>query len=387
MIKKVVALSNVFDENYETLRGESVARCLSTQKRKNLFRCLEMASERELIVLSSPPKAQKRNSPKWLPAVVTKFSIHQQFFCENWDVPKLRILLSWFFYAKLVLHKTQDGDVLIIDNYEFIYVISALITKLLRRVTIILDYEDGKHLIDHGWQRLLSGLAEFIGRPLVRGALLAHPCLASRLSDSIPIEVVPGFVVPVERSINLSTLDSIRFLYSGSLDHVRGVDLLIQALDLLPERGWHLDVSGFGPYAFDINQLATSKKYCNRVTFHGSLDLINYECLISKCHVGLNLQRAGDPISDVTFPSKIFSYLSAGLVVLSSLAGNVPKICDESLIYFRMETPESLAIAMSAIIKNPINEFKKIDTLGVSHNYSLAQTAQRLRKFFFNSKN
>ena len=52
-----------------------------------------------------------------------------------------------------------------------------------------------------------------------------------------------------------------------------------------------------------------------------------------------------------------------------------------------METPESLAIAMSAIIKNPINEFKKIDTLGVSHNYSLAQTAQRLRKFFFNSKN
>jgi hypothetical protein len=56
---KIVCLSNVFDQHYHDLRGEKIDRCLGA-KRPVLFRCLEMASDREVIVLSAPPKAMER---------------------------------------------------------------------------------------------------------------------------------------------------------------------------------------------------------------------------------------------------------------------------------------------------------------------------------------
>ena len=381
-VKRIVVLSNVYDDQYHLLRSDVIARCLSSPKRRGLFRCLEMATGREVTILSSPPRGAGPRHFRWLPELETRFSIHRQFFCSQWDMPKANIPLSWFLYTRHVLGHARDGDILLIDNYELIYVLAALFTRIFRKVTVVLDYEDGKHLIDQGWQRFLSGLAEFVGRPLLRGALLAHPGLAARLPASLPTELVPGFVVPVGRSSSLAPSEPIRFVYSGSLDRVRGVDLLLQALDFLPESGWHLDVTGFGTYTPELTRLASSEKYRDRVTFHGSLDQAEYDLLISQSHVGLNCQRPGNPVSDVTFPSKIFSYLSSGLRVLSSRAGGVPQICGSALLYVEEETPESLAAAMKAIIESPDEEFKKADDQEARRYFSLEQTALRLREFF-----
>jgi glycosyltransferase involved in cell wall biosynthesis len=377
---QVLALSNVYDDQYHQIRGEEIRRVMSSAKRRDLFHCIEMATERELIVLSSPPKADIRRSSRWLPAIESKFSTHRQLFCSNWDTPKLRIPLSWFFYARHVLSHTRDGDILIIDNYEIIYVIATLYTRIFRRVTIVLDYEDGKHLIDQGWMRILSGLAEFLARPFLQGALLAHPSLSGRLPTSLPTVLIPGFVVPRNRSAKLSM--PVRFLYSGSLDRPRGLDMLLRAIELLPENGWHLDISGCGIYETEISRIASSEKYADRVTYHGALKQAEHDLLTNECHVGLNCQRSEDPISGVTFPSKIFSYLSAGLVVLSSHASDVYKICGSSLLYFQEETPESLAAAMIEIINDLNGEKCRVDGGQTRLYFSIKQTSRRLRDFF-----
>lgn len=377
---RVLALSNVYDDQYHQIRGEEIRRVMSSAKRRDLFHCIEMATERELIVLSSPPKADIHRSSRWLPAIETKFSSHRQLLCSNWDTPKLRIPLSWFFYARHVLKHTRDGDLLIIDNYEIIYVIAALCARIFRRVTIVLDYEDGKHLIDLGWERILSGLAEFLARPLLHGALLAHPGLAGRLPTSLPTTLIPGFVVTRNHSAKLSM--PVRFLYSGSLDRPRGLDMLLRAIELLPQNGWHLDISGCGIYETEISRLAASEKYADRVTYHGALKQSEYDLLTEECHVGLNCQRSDDPISGVTFPSKIFSYLSAGLTVLSSNASDVSKICGSSLLYFQEETPESLAAAMIEIINDLNGEKCRVDGGQTRLYFSIKQTSRRLRDFF-----
>src|ERR1017187_5453818 len=166
---RIVCLSNIFDQHYHDVRGEKVERQLTITFRRDLFRCLEMASGRELIVLSFPPKAAERRAGKWLPAVETKYSTHRQLFCCNWDAPKLRMPLSWFFYARNVLRHVRSGDVVVIDNYEFIYVVAARLIQMFRQVTFVLLYLDGKHLTDRGRDRVLSGLAEAWGRPLLSG--------------------------------------------------------------------------------------------------------------------------------------------------------------------------------------------------------------------------
>jgi len=377
---RLVALSNVYDDQYHQIRGEEILRIMSSAKRRDLFRCFELATGKEILVLSSPPKGQARRASRWLPEQETRFSTHRQFFCSNWDVPKLRIPLSWFFYTKHVLRHTRDGDMLMMDNYELIYVIAALFARLFRRVTIILDYEDGKHLIDKGWQRFLSRIAEFLACPLLRGALLAHPGLAARLPASLPTALIPGFVVPGNHSAKLSL--PVRFLYSGSLDRPRGLDMLLRAIELLPKNGWHLDISGCGIYEEEISRLAASEKYADRVTYHGALEQSEYILLTEKCHVGLNCQRSDDPISGVTFPSKIFSYLSSGLTVLSSRASDVSRICGSALLYFDEDTPESLALSMRAIIDDLESELARANASQASHYFSLKQTTLRLREFF-----
>jgi len=383
MQNKVVCLSNVFDQHYVELRREKIAPCLSSPKRRDLFRCLELATGRKVVVLSAPPKSLERRTPRWLPAIATTFSTHRQYFCANWDVPKLRIPLGWFFYAAQAVRRIRSGDLVVMDNYEFIYVVAAYAVRLFRRVDFILEYEDGKHAIDQSWHAGLSGLAEKMGRRLIRAAILAHPTLGRRLSPSVPTLLAPGFV---ERAVpppaRPPIQGDVQLLYSGSLDRPRGVDLLLAALPLLPETGWHLHLTGAGPLEKAVASLAAEPRWQGRVTFHGTLASTEYAALIGRCHVGLNCQRPSDPISAVTFPSKIFSYLSAGLCILSSRASEVPDVCGAACIYYEAETPATLAEAVQRVLNDyaELSRPEKADK--VAAFYGIEGTAQRLTQLF-----
>ncbi len=380
---RVVCLSNVFDQHYHDLREDELPRCLSLGKRRDLFACLQSATERELILLSAPPKALERKWTRWLPAVRTQFYDHPQFFCANWDAPKLCLPFSWFSYALHVLKHVRDGDILVLDNYELIYVLAARVTAMFRKVKIILDYEDGKHLIDKGWVRLLSGAAERLGRGLLDGALLAHPALAGRLPAELPKVLVPGFVLlkAEEAKEHPAAGNIVRFLYSGSLDEARGVDLLLAALAHLPTKGWRLDISGWGPLADSASDTAAQPQYVGKVFVHGTLEAEAYKELVAACDAGLNCQRASDPISSVTFPSKVFTYLSGGLLVLSSKASAVPEICADACYYYDEESADSLAEAMSAMITDWNGVRDAVHPKTAELRYSMPATRLRLQEF------
>jgi len=377
---RIVCLSNVRDQNYDTLRNEAMLPCLSAPKRRDLFRCLESALGREALILSAPPRATNRKSARWLPPLETRFSTHRQLFCENWDAAKWRIPCSWFFYARHVLKNTRNGDLVLIDNYEIIYIIAAWVLRLFRHVTFVLDYEDGKHLIDRSYSKTLSGLAEVAGKPLIQAAILAHPQLGMRLPESVPTELVPGFYVPSGARASTAPMPPVRFLYTGSLDSARGVKMLLEALAYLPESGWRLDITGSGPLSPKVKALADEPRWRDRVAFHGVLERDAFQTLVAQAHIGLNCQLSGDPISSVTFPSKIFSYLSAGLIVLSSRASEVPAICKEACIYFDEETPASLAEKMKTVIQDTEGYRSRLEMKDVAERYSTEGTAIRLKR-------
>lgn len=375
---RLILLSNVYDLNYVNLRGETVPSCLSSPKRRDLFQSLHLATNRDLLILSSPPKSLTRRSPKWLPAACTSFAGFPQLFCSNLDAPKFRIPFSWFFYALHALRHVRRGDVLMIDNFELIYVIAAWLCYLVYGSSVLLDYEDGKHLTDHGWSRCLSAPAEFFGKPLIQGAILAHPSLGERLSPKIPKILVPGFYIPPQnKQTPISTGLDTRFVYAGSLDAPRGVDLLLDTIPLLPETGWRLDITGSGPLESRVRLIASHPSFKRRVVFHSVLDAEAHSCLLAESHVGLNLQRSSNPISQVTFPSKLFSYLSAGLLVISSRASEVEAILKKACLYLSQETPEDLADLMICQISLEPRQlhFAELD------QFSIPSTALRLRSF------
>jgi glycosyltransferase involved in cell wall biosynthesis len=377
---KIASLTTIYDEHYHALRGEEVKRNLSWGKRRDLFRCLESALGREVVVLSPPPKALDRRSPRWLPPVETKFSTHRQFFCANWDIPRLRVLLSWFFYAQHVARHVESGDVVVMDNYEVGQVFAVCWLRLRRKVVVILDYEDGAHLIPRLSARLANFVAEGIGRRLLRGAFLVHPGLERRLPPGLPVELTPGFLVPPEELAQPNSGEPVRFLYSGTLDSARGVELLLQTLDRLPQTGWRLDIAGFGPLSETVARAAAAPDWQGKVKFHGSLPQPAYQALLKECQVGLNCQMSNDPISEVTFPSKVFAYLSAGLLVLSSRASELERICGSACAYYAEDTPESLAKAMQDVIANFSAARTRADTRQALERYSIPGTGVRLKQ-------
>jgi len=342
-----VVLSNVYDENYQKARAEEIPPCLSSPKRRDLFTAIQLALGWELVVLSSPPRASVRRHGRWLPPVDTRFDRFSQHVCANWDLPKLRIPFSWLMYAIHVGRHVRRGDVLMMDNFELVYVLAAWFCRLLYGNRILLDYEDGKHLTDKSWARLISGPAEVLGKPLIQGAILAHSALGERLAEKIPKITVPGFYKPAAARISLDRQGPVRFVYAGSLDKPRGIDLLIGALPHLPNQGWQLDITGAGPLEDSVRQLANTSRFQGKVFFHGVLPSQAHAELLAACHVGLNLQLSSDPISSVTFPSKIFSYFSAGLEVISTMASQVKTLLSDACTYPAAETPVSLASCMA----------------------------------------
>jgi glycosyltransferase involved in cell wall biosynthesis len=377
---KIVCLSGIYDQHYHDLRGEKVARELTTPYRRDVFRCLEMASGREVIVLTLPPKALDRRTAKWLPAVETRFATHRQFFCASWDVPKLRVPLSWFFYVRHVLRHVQSGDLVVMDNYWFNSTIATRVLQIFRRVKFILIYLDGRHLIDRSWSRFFGWLAETGGRGLLHGALLSNPSLGKRLPPSIPTELVSGFV-PDELPPEPASPDKeIRFFYAGALDHAHGSDLLLDALPYLPEKGWHLTIAGQGPLTEEVVRRLQDPRWRDRVEYRPPMPPAVFEQLIKTYHVGLNCQRISDPVSNVTFPSKVFSYLPVGLLVISSKAGCVEQVCGNACLYYDGETPQALATAMKAAIENLPAVRQRLDLAAVHYRYSFAASATRVRQ-------
>lgn len=375
---RFVVLSNVYDENYQKARGEEIPPCLSSPKRRDLFTAIQLALGWELVVLSSPPRASVRRHARWLPPVDTRFDRFSQHVCANWDLPKLRIPFSWLMYAIHVARHIRRGDVLMMDNFELIYVLAAWLCRLLYGSRILLDYEDGKHLTDRSWARLMSGPAEVFGKPLIHGAVLAHSALGERLAEKIPKITVPGFYKPTAARIPSDRQGPVRFVYAGSLDKPRGIDLLIGALPHLPSQGWQLDITGAGPLQDSVRQLANSPRFLGKVFFHGVLPAQKHAALLAACDVGLNLQLSSDPISSVTFPSKIFSYFSAGLEVISTKASQVKTVLSEACIYLEDESPNALASLMAL----RIHSRKTLLFQPVCEKYSIPATSIRLKAFF-----
>ena len=376
---RILFLSNVYDASYVSIRGEEIPPCLSSPKRRDLFACIHEATGAPLVILSSPPKALSRRYPRWLPPLSTTFANFPQLFCGNLDAPKIRIPFSWFSYALHVVRHVRRGDVLVLDNFELIYVMAAWLCRLLYGSNILLDYEDGKHLTDRGWPRLFSGPAEFFGKPLIQGAILAHPSLGERLNPKIPKVLVPGFYIPLRQKNRAPKPGAdTRFIYAGSLDDPRGIHLLLKTIPLLPDSGWRLDITGSGPLERNVRQFTENPKFAKKVVFHSVLDAQAHSQLLSETDVGINLQISDNAVSQVTFPSKLFSYLSADLRVISTEASSVKPVLGNACLYLSAETPEALLELMTQIIQDKV---RQTDSSRLE-SFSIPATSQRLSVFF-----
>ena len=171
---------------------------------------------------------------------------------------------------------------------------------------------------------------------------------ASPLSKHLPqhklkhlkeIPLIPGPIFNSEYADVVGDNNICRLVYAGVVDRkkVGGAFIAVELANLLDDARYSLDIYGYG-MKHDIQDLELQINSCNlesrtKVRYLGSLahaDLINK---LVNYDVGLATQYIGTSFSASSFPSKILTYLSAGLHTISASSPPVREWSFSNVIY------------------------------------------------------
>ncbi|MEI6916141.1 MAG: glycosyltransferase, partial [Armatimonadota bacterium] len=130
-------------------------------------------------------------------------------------------------------------------------------------------------------------------------------------------------------------------VYTGWLDGLRGIPLLLEAFKLLEESRYRLVITGRGELQHAVKKAANAD---TRITYLGYLpshdDVV---ALYARASVLVNLYRTDSPTLRYAFPSKVLEYLATGRPVVSTCTAGMREGYADIVTLLEEETPEALA--------------------------------------------
>ena len=136
-------------------------------------------------------------------------------------------------------------------------------------------------------------------------------------------------------------------LYCGSLHHYSGALTLAKAMKYIDDETIFLDIYGCGE---DEDRIKALAKQDIRIRYHGVVDNDTVIQKQKEAYVLVNPRPINDPISKVTFPSKIFEYMISGTPVLSTRLFGFTDDYFGKLIFTEDDTVQGIANGIKSII-------------------------------------
>ena len=150
--------------------------------------------------------------------------------------------------------------------------------------------------------------------------------------------------------------DKIHIVYAGTFDARKGAIEVVKSAEFLDSK-YHIHILGFGTEETKNNLLNEIGKISPKsdciVTYDGCLSGEEYLTFIQSCDIGLCPQDPKAAFNSTSFPSKILSYMSNGLRVVSV---RIPAIqgsdVGDYLYYYDEQKPEEIAKAIKSVDVN-----------------------------------
>lgn len=261
------------------------------------------------------------------------------------------------------LKKVYDIKAIVFYNFTIKNAIPAYLSKILLRIPIIVQYEDGYYLSKgKSVKNKMFWLLEYIGFKLIDGAILVTSLMKKKLKPDTPFCVIRGFInkeilnLQQKRRLKNNTIPQKpkTLLYSGRLDLERGILILLEALKKI-DIELEVYITGYGPLKNkvqeEIHNINRSKQYL-KIKFLDFLSLEEYRNLLINSDILVNPQRENSGFSEVSFPSKIYEYISAGNLVITSNVSDIEKLNKDMFVIYKNDSVEDLANAIEDIYYN-----------------------------------
>lgn len=145
-----------------------------------------------------------------------------------------------------------------------------------------------------------------------------------------------------------------QLIYQGALNMGRGIELLIDAMEHLPD--YQLIIVGYGNVDKALREQAASRPWAGRIEFMGFVAPEALRPLTRESALGLSLEEDLGKSYHLALPNKLFDYIQAGIPVLvSELPEMVAVVRDHGVgevLTASERTPQKLAGRIQGICEN-----------------------------------
>lgn len=266
-------------------------------------------------------------------------------YSSIWGVPFLNVWScrkSCRKYLKQVC-ANEKFDGIIFYNMRLENAPIALYAKKKWGIPIYLQYEDGltKDANVGTLKRFLYQRIEEKTLPKLNGAFL----VTSLLDVPCPSMVVRGAIdyKKVQKEDKKHEIPVL--LFASTLDRQRGAQILLEALQYTTQQ-FQLIITGRGELADEIAS-------CNdaRIDYRGYISYEEYQSLLEQADICINAQLSHAEFGNVSFPSKVFEYLSNRKLVVSSDVADAKDTIGKFGFIYEGDEPINLARALDRAVE------------------------------------
>lgn len=282
-------------------------------------------------------------------------------------IKQITASLSIFYALVLGLWKSRSSQcIVLVYNVFSPFSLPVLMASKLfgcKSVAIIADLPFDDYDFK-GWKGFLQRMDFFVQTHIISkfsGVIALTPRIIDDFCPLSPSIIIEGGIEIEEQAEfrNLKKLEHVVCLYSGALNEINGISLLLESFSLILNSNFRLWIFGDGPLSTLVEQAVMVDK---RIIYWGKIANDQVKKYQKDATILINPRISNNKITNYTFPSKLLEYMSSGRPVISTRLSGIPKDYYNHLIFLERETPEDLA---NLIQKVYLGETYDIENMGI----------------------
>lgn len=224
-------------------------------------------------------------------------------------------VLDFFRYQWKAFRLMREVDYVLLYNYYWINYAILLFARLwgIQTALIVADHSDTRSCVSL-FRRFLAKWAERDYRNFDRLILLSYD-LYKRFPHPQKL-FFPGAIHMQDYAAFRYRNNKIcRYLYSGLLNEVTGIDLYLSAIRKTSLQDAEFWFTGRGPLESMVREAAQNDE---RIVYKGFVSREDYYRILDEVDIVVNPRNMNLPENQNNFPSKIMEYLASGNIVVST---------------------------------------------------------------------